>query len=77
MEDPVPYLKELGLQVDNQAPVGKLGAVILFDDDFWWNSERIAQVFNLLLSNPKLPLIIPNPDLIFPGQVFSLPDEKG
>lgn len=68
IEDPIPYLQNLGLSVDNEASAEELGAVILFDDDYWWNTERIAAVFNLLLDNPELPVIIPNPDLIFPDQ---------
>ncbi len=66
IEDPAPHLRQFGLEANNNLPAHQLGAVILFDDDFWWTAERVATVFNLLLDNEELPLIIPNPDLIFP-----------
>jgi HAD superfamily hydrolase (TIGR01450 family) len=68
LEAPGPYLEALGLLIDNNLSGKDLGALILFDDDFWWDTEKIAVVFNLLLEDPKLPLIIPNPDLIFPDR---------
>ena len=66
LEDPAPFLNQYGLKVANHLEAKELGAMVLFDDDYWWDTEKISLVFNLLLADPKLPLIIPNPDLLFP-----------
>jgi len=66
VENPALYLKKLGLVTANAESPEKLSAVILFDDDFHWSFQRLAEVFNILLQNPSIPVIIPNPDLLFP-----------
>ncbi|MBF0244922.1 MAG: HAD hydrolase-like protein, partial [Planctomycetes bacterium] len=68
VENPRPALKRMGLRMDNAARAKDLGAIILLDDDFGWNLTRVADVFNLLLDRPDLPLIVPNPDYFYPSR---------
>ena len=65
-EDPAELLSAYGLVLDPEVAPGDCGAVILFDDDFAWDTTRIAHVANLLLQNPDIPLIVPNPDVSYP-----------
>ena len=68
IEDPKDHLALLGLQVNNHAPMNELGAVILFDHDYDWNGERVAELLHLFLHRPDLPFIVANPDLVYPDQ---------
>lgn len=73
VEPPGDYLRQFGLEVDVAAAAQELGAIILFDDDFGWTLPRIAEVYNLLRKCPELPLIVPNPDQVFPHEGELMP----
>lgn len=64
--DPHEHLQKLGLHVDNNAKAEELGAIILFDHDYAWDNERVADLLHILIQRPELPLIACNPDLVFP-----------
>lgn len=71
--NPTAFLESLGLIHDNKTPLEELGAFILLDDDFTWDTNRVAEVFNKLLQDPEIPLIVPNPDFLYPirkGEFF-------
>lgn len=64
--DPASFLKRLGLKKTDDIDSDGLGALILFDDDFKWNTERLAVIFNRIRREPELTVIVPNPDIIYP-----------
>lgn len=60
------FLQTHGLTLGLDAPPEELGGVLLLDDDANWDAHRIAHLFNLLLKRPDLPVIVPNPDFLYP-----------
>ena len=36
------------------------------DDDESWSADRVSYLLNLLIRKPSLPILVPNPDLVFP-----------
>jgi|GEM_PF-3525990 len=65
-EDPGPRLNMHGWEVDNSSP--EIDGVLLLDDDLHWTAERLSRLLNRFLQRPDLPLIVPNPDLVYPNQ---------
>ena len=72
IEDPSDHLARHGLRVNNGAPYHELGAVILFDHDYDWNGERVADLLHIFLHRPELPFVVANPDLVYPDQLGHL-----
>ena len=65
-EDPTAYLREVGFEIDNHSD--DIDGILLLDDDFGWDADRVTRVLELLLLRPYLPLIVPNPDMVFPDR---------
>lgn len=65
-ENPDDLFKQFGLFCTQDLSKQDIKAVIMLDDDFAWNNELIAKIFNLLIENPDLPWIVANPDFVFP-----------
>lgn len=70
-EDTEALLAKSCWAVDNSSL--EVDGILLLDDDLHWDAQRVTDVLNLLLRRPGLPLIVPNPDLVFPdrpGRLF-------
>ena len=61
------YAEQAGLTVHRGATdSGDVRVLIIGEDDFDWHTE-LEEAFNLLLRNPQLPVVVPNPDDCYPG----------
>jgi len=70
IENPESLLQKHGFQIDNQS--NNIDAILLLDDDEKWDANLVSYLLNLLIHNPQLPLIVPNPDLVFPDKPNNL-----
>lgn len=68
VEDPAPWLAQRGWTIDLECPASDLDGVLLLDDDWTWEGKRVATLAKLFQERPDLPLIVPNPDLLFPDR---------
>jgi NagD protein len=66
VEDPSHMLHGFGYDIDNKSQ--DVDGILLLDDDHRWDADRVADILDLLMAQPNLPLIVPNPDLVYPDR---------
>jgi HAD superfamily hydrolase (TIGR01450 family) len=65
-EDPTEMLRNCGYEIDLCSD--EIDGILLLDDDLRWDADRMARLLELLMHQPQLPFIVPNPDLVYPDR---------